>query len=117
MSRAPRAIDGFVAWCDEFVGNVKDNNGTSMPMEFAEQLGFLSNAARSEHLNIPDINDDETLCKVLDELKYRIKGGKYRANGRSLTEDFDVALSVFIKDNGLDWDQHTLCSPPKEEAP
>ena len=50
-----------------------------------------------------------------DELKYRIKGGKYGPNGRSLTEDFDTALNIFIQENNLDGDPHALASLPKTE--
>jgi hypothetical protein len=112
MGKAGKAIDGFVAWCMEFVYEVRDVRGTRMPMEWGEQLEFLRNAAVDEVVNIPDISDDETLVKVIDELKYRIKGGRYGANGRSLTEDFDTMLNVFICDNNLGSDQHSFASLP-----
>ena len=37
-------VSGFLAWCDAFVGEVKDNNGTPMAMEWGEQLGLLRGA-------------------------------------------------------------------------
>lgn len=115
MGKPHRAITGFLAWVREFVGPVYDHNHVALSKEWEEQLAFLQKWAVDDELNIPDITDDETLVRVIDELKYRIKGGKYNANGRSLTEDFDTALGIFIRENNLDGDPHTLASLPKTE--
>jgi len=113
---ATAAIRGFIAWCEEFVDQVLDHNESLMTVEFNEQIAILQTATEVVDLEIPDIKSDEMLVKVLDELKYRIKGGKYNAEGRSLTEAFDWELSRFIRNNGLDSDPHTLASMPKPEV-
>jgi hypothetical protein len=114
MTQLQRTVDGFEKWCDEFIAQVIDHSGESIYMDFQEQLGFLKDRATPRGVEMPDITNDEDLASVLDELRYRIKGGKYNARGRSLTEDFDSILYQFIRDYGLDKDPHTLAALPPE---
>lgn len=112
MSRASRAIDGFVAWCDEFVGNVKDNNGTSMPREFAEQLEFLREASVDGKLNIPDIHDEADVVPIIDELKYRLKPAVAQNCGIAI--DLDSFLNGCIESYGLNTDPYMFASLPEK---
>ena len=94
MSRS-RDIQGFVAWCDEFVHQVMDHNGTVMSTEFAEQVNLLRRAARVEDIDIPPIKDEETLYSVLDEFRYRL-GPILRAEDSLLAKEIDDQLKRLL---------------------
>jgi hypothetical protein len=43
-----REARGFLAWCREFVGSVRDTRGTSMPLDWEDQLASLEHALRED---------------------------------------------------------------------
>ena len=115
MSKAGVAINGFVAWCREFVGDVYDTSSIMMPREWEEQLDFLEAAAKDNVLNIPDIRTNEDAARVIDELKYRLKPLMVRPH-----LDFQVAVALnealnkIITHYKLDGDPHVFASMPKD---
>ena len=114
MSKATRSINGFLAWCESFVGSVRDNNGTPMPMEWAEQLEALRRDAVETEFHIPDIRSDVEVIRVLDELKYRLKPAQW-VDGNPVAKALNAALNTFVIENKLDDDPHSFASLPSEE--
>lgn len=69
-----------------------------------------------EKIQIPDISSRETLVRVVDELKYRLKArvsarlvGPHKDN---MLEDFNLLLNKFIKSWLLDSDPHSFATLP-----
>lgn len=107
-------IQGFVAWCDEFVHQVMDHNGTTMTTELDEQLGILRASTEFKGLEIPDLKGDEDVVKLIDELKYRLKPAFRTESPIALA--LNTALNRIIIDHKLDDDPHTFATMPKEQA-
>lgn len=90
----------------------KEDKGMEKLNEF---LARTKNITEEEYLklveeftkmNIPDIDDDFTLIKIIDELKYRLKARK----NSPLCNEFDAFLNHFIdKHQLLDEDNHNFC--------
>ena len=65
-----------------------------------------------EQVVVPDITDDATLVRLIDEIKYRLKSGLPYSTMR---DDFNSLLNGFIKKWRLDGDRHAFATLPKEE--
>jgi hypothetical protein len=109
---------GLVAWIKEFVADATDNNGVSVYDDldqFVEDLGsVIDTPAEPIDIYIPDMLTGETVVKVVDELKYRVKPGASR--GVVLAQVLNNALNGIIITHDLDGDPHAFASMPESKG-